>query len=272
MQILAATGGAPHSDTAVLISTSLALRTHSTITLLTVIRHPKERRQAEAILTRAATLAAQKGVKAKKQIRNGQTTALEIVAEASEGNYDLIVVGERPAHKLLKRLLGPTVERIITHMPCPVLIARPHTQQLNRLLLCEGGRSPSLLDRFVSQIRPLLEAAEELTVLHVMSQMAAAPGISGWELEADANELMAQHTHEGALFEHNISSMAGLPVHLQTKVRHGLVVSEILAEAQDGKHDLIVIGAHHGNMWERFLLDDLAHQIMTKSNTSILII
>jgi nucleotide-binding universal stress UspA family protein len=63
-----------------------------------------------------------------------------------------------------------------------------------------------------------------------------------------------------------------LPVHLRTKIRHGLVVDEILAEANDGDYDLVIIGSHQGSNFERFLLDDLAHQIVTQSNTSILIV
>jgi len=271
MRILAATGGATHSDTAVLLGTSLAHSTNSAITLLTIIRHQEERSQAEAILTRAATLAARQGITAQKQIRTGQAAAA-IVAEAKEGKYDLVIVGERQNHKLLKRLSGPTVDRIIARMPCPILIARSNVKKISRLLLCEGGRVPSLLDRFVNQLSPLLQATEELTVLHVMSQMAAAPGIPGWELRADAAELIAQRTHEGELLAHDAATLKQLPVHLHTKIRHGLVVDEILAEASAGTYDLIVIGAHQGSTWERFLLDDLARQIVTKSNTSILVV
>jgi nucleotide-binding universal stress UspA family protein len=157
-------------------------------------------------------------------------------------------------------------------MPCPVLIARPKTKELNHLLLCEGGREPSLLDRFVGRLTPLIESANELTVLHVMSQMVAAPGVPGWELRAEADELIAQHTLEGTLLEHDAATISRLPVHLETKIRHGLIVEEILSEANDGDYDLIVIGAHQGSAWERFLLDDLAHQIVTQSNNSILII
>lgn len=271
MRILAATGGAKHSDTAVLLGTSLAHSTNGSLTLLTVIKHQEERAQAEAILTRAATLAARQGISAQKQIRTGQA-ADAIVAEAKEGKYDLVIVGERQNHKLLKRLSGPTVDRVITRMPCPILIARSNVKQISRLLLCEGGREPSLLARFISQLSPLLQATEELTVLHVMSQMAAAPGITGWELRADAAELIAQRTHEGELLARDVATLKQLPVHLHTKIRHGLVVDEILAEASDGAYDLVIIGAHQGSKWERFLLDDLARQIVTKSNTSILVV
>lgn len=271
MHILVATGGAAHSDTAVRQGSFLARQTNSTLTLLTIIRHDEDRPQAEAILTRAAALAAPYGVTAQKQIRVGQT-AVQIVQAARQGKFDLLVVGERPAHGLMKRLLGPTAERVIAHMPCPVLIARQEIKALDRMLLCEGGRDPSLLERLLRRLAPLLKVTGEITVLHVMSQIAAAPGVAGWELQANAEELIARHAREGTLLEQNSAALSQLPIHLRTKVRHGLVVAEVLAEARDGHYDLVIIGAHQGSGWERFLLDDLAHQIVTKSDSSLLVI
>ncbi|MCB8945218.1 MAG: universal stress protein [Ardenticatenaceae bacterium] len=271
MRILVATGGANHSDTAVLHGAHIAQYTHSSLTLLTVIRHEDDKQQAAAILTRAASLAAQQAITAEKRVRVGQVAA-EIIKEANSGNYDLLVVGERQTHGFMTRFFGPTADRIIAHMPCPIIIAHQGHAAPKRLLLCEGGRDPSLLARVIGRLTPLLTASQELTVLHVMSQMAAAPGITGWELQADAGTLMAQHTREGELLERDAQTLQMLPVHLQTKIRHGLVVEEILAEASGGDYDLVIIGAHQGSKWERFLLDDLAHRIVTKSNTSILIV
>lgn len=271
MRILAATGGAAHSDTAVRLGAFLARQTNSNLTLLTVIRYDDDRPQAEDILTRAAAITTPFQVIAQKQIRTGQT-AVEIVKEAEHGHYDLIVVGERPEHNLMKRLLGPTAERVIAHMPCPVLIARQEIPAISNLLLCEGGRDPSLLERMIDRLAPLLQVNNKLTVLHVMSQIVAAPGVAGWELRASADELIAKHTREGELLAHDATVLKQLPINLQTKVRHGLIVDEVLAEARDGGYDLVVIGAHQGAGWERFLLDDLAHQIVTKIDASVLVV
>jgi len=53
---------------------------------------------------------------------------------------------------------------------------------------------------------------------------------------------------------------------LMTKVRYGLVVDEILAEASIGNYDQVVIGAYISEGWGRFLLDDLAEDF--NSNVS----
>jgi nucleotide-binding universal stress UspA family protein len=96
--------------------------------------------------------------------------------------------------------------------------------------------------------------------------------VPGWELEADAGTLMERHTREGELLQEDLSRLLVLNLHLEAKVRHGLVVTEIQAEANSGAYDLLVIGAHRGEKWERFLLDDLARQIINQVRLPVLVI
>jgi nucleotide-binding universal stress UspA family protein len=274
MHILIATGGAAHSDVAVRFGGLIHQTTGGTLTLITVIKHETERAQAEAILVRSKTLVTVKS-KIQTHIRVGKP-AEEIISEAKSEGYDLIRVGERAQHGLARQLLAPAAKRVIAHMPCPVLIARGQPRPLRRVLVCEGGRNPSLLNRLLDRLSLLLKHVDELTVLHVMSQMAAAPGVPGWELRADAKELMQKHTPEGSLLEDDLARLEQLNVRLEAKVRHGLVVKEILAEARSGEYDMVVIGshqgAHQGKGWERYLLDNLAQEIISYADRPLLVI
>ncbi len=270
MRILVGTGGAPHSDVAVRSAGQIHQTVGGSLTILTVIKNEAERPQAEAILVRAKMLVASMP-ETQTSIRIGKP-ADEIVREARTGAYNLIVVGDRTEHGLVRRLLAPTSMRVISHMPCPVLIARGEPRPLRRALVCEGGRVPSLLSRLIDRLPILLRHVDELMVLHVMSQIAAAPGVPGWQLRADAGELIKQHTPEGALLEEDIIRLAELNVRADAKVRHGMVVREILAEARSGDYDLVVIGAHQVKGWEHFLLDDLAHEIISEADRPLLII
>jgi nucleotide-binding universal stress UspA family protein len=105
-----------------------------------------------------------------------------------------------------------------------------------------------------------------------MSQMGAGPGVEGDQLQADAEELIEAQTPEGELLERDIQMLEPLSVQLRPMVRHGLVVDEILAEAQAGDYDLVVIGAHRGEGWRRILLDDLAHQIIIHLDRPVLVV
>lgn len=270
MHILIATDGSRYTEMALHMGTYVAQATAATITLLTIVDNERERVQAKAILDRATNVLSP-AVEPMLRIRVGQPAA-QIVQEARETGCDLLILGERAHHGLAKRILAPTVERILQKMPCPVLIAREQARRPGRLLVCEAGRAPSLLHRLTAQLRPLLATADALTVLHVMSQMAAGPGVPGWQLRADAEELMEEQTPEGKLLEDDMAHLEQLHVDLAVKVRHGLVVKEILKEARSGDYDLIIIGAHQGKGWERFLLDDLAQEIVDHADRPVLVV
>jgi len=269
LHILVATGGSAHSDTAVTMGARLAHLVDGRVTLLTVIRREADRSQGEAILQRARQRLLPEVAGVNARIRQGQPSA-EIIREAVEGQADLIVIGERTLHGFVARLLGPTVERVMSHAPCPVLLARADTGRLEKLLVCEGGREPLLLDRLANKLPQLLMAGVQVTVLHVMSQIAAAPGVSGWALNATAEELIATRNFEGRILEKDMTLLA--PRTVKTKVRHGMVVEEVVAEAEQGGYDLLVIGAHRVSGWERFLLDDLTQQIVAESKQAVLIV
>lgn len=275
MQILMATGGSSHSEVALGFGICLleGNRAEVKVTVLTVIKHQTDYEKASHILVQAQHLLASEIKALQTKIRVGHP-AEEIVREAEEGKYDLVIVGERQHHKLITRfVLGSTAERVVEHAPCPVIVAKGHCGPVQRILLCDSGAdNPSLLSRFTRQLAGFIRAEQEITVLHVMSQISAGPGVRGKQLRAEAEELIAEHTPEGELLERDVYTLEKLGVQPQPKVRHGLVVDEILAEAREGKYDLVVIGASPGQDWRRILLDDLAHQIIAQVDRPILIV
>jgi nucleotide-binding universal stress UspA family protein len=129
-----------------------------------------------------------------------------------------------------------------------------------------------LLNIVLDLLPSLLKQVDELTVLHVMSQIAAGPGVPGWELRAEAGELIQKHTPEGAWLQEGLARLEQLNVRPEAKVRHGLIVREILAEARSGDYDLVVIGAHPAKGWQRYLLDDLAREIIAQVDRPVLVI
>ncbi|MDT8304714.1 MAG: universal stress protein [Anaerolineae bacterium] len=274
MHILICTGGSPHSEAAVRLGGYVAQAAGIPVTLLTVTKNKAGQVHAEAILERAQALLPA-DVEAERVVRIGQT-AEQITRVAIEMRQDgkqvLVILGERAHHGLARRILAPTVKRVLQRMPGPVLIARGKVSPPKRLLVCEGGREPTLLQRLMAQLEPLVAQADALTVLHVMSQMAAYPGVRGWELRADAEELMEAHAPEGEILEEDLEQLDQLHVYSQAKVRHGLVVKEIMKEASSGDYDLVVIGAHQGKGWERFLLDDLAQEIVDLCDRPVLVV
>jgi len=282
MRFLIATGGSKHSDVAVQAGFNLARCTNSSVTILTVIKDPKQRPEAQLILdralARAETLieessAARPGITVETKVRLGHP-AEEIVDEASEGDYRLMVVGTWPERHLLHGLLAPTTERVVMQAPCPVLIAKGDLSSMTHILLCvSGADSPS---RAAALLRDLAECAGRrlnITVLHVMSQISVGPDPGDdWQLVASAEELIEGQAPEGRWLRQEVERLRRTPAQVQARVRHGLVVDEVLMESLEGKCDLIVIGAHRRAGWQRFLLDDLTHQLVVRADRPVLIV
>lgn len=272
MRLLIAIGGSAHSAAALQMSVQLAYLTQEKPTLLTVIRQEKDRPQAEKLLAEANALFQAEGIEAQTRIRVGQVD-LEILHEALDGDYDLLVVGERQVHRLITRLRGSVSARLARQAPCSILIVKDSVRPCRRVLLCDSGVEPALSERFVSgPLGRLLVGEIELTVLHVMSQIPAAALVDTTPLEVDAEALMQMGTPEGEWLERAVQRLRPRCAQVRAKVRHGLVVDEILAEAREGDYDLVVIGAHREHGWQRFLLDDIANEIITRIDRPILVV
>ncbi|MGD8805619.1 MAG: universal stress protein [Chloroflexota bacterium] len=292
MRFLIATGGSKHSDLAVQAGLNLARCTNSSVTILTVIKDPKQRPEAQRILERAlagaalpdaasvgpdrpvdGSAAARPGIHIETKIRLGHP-AEEIVSEAGEGDYRLMVVGTWPKRQLLHGLLAPTTERVVMQAPCPVLVAKGDLSSMDHVLLCvSGANSPS---RAAALLRDLAECADRrlsITVLHVMSQISVGPDPGDdWQLVASAEELIEGRAPEGRWLRQEVERLKRTPAQVRARVRHGLVVDEVLMEALEGKCDLIVAGAHRQAGWQRFLLDDLTHQLVVRADRPVLIV
>ena len=256
--------------------------TNSSITFLNVIKNPQKITEAQATLSWAVA-AAQKlqggsavndiGMQIDTKVRIGHP-AEEIIDEAHAGSYDLIVVGTWPEKHVWHRLLAPTTERIVMQARCPVLIAKGKLGPLHHILLCvSGAETHSKAARYLRLTAKRTKGDLKITVLHVMSQISA--GLNGqdvWQLEAPAEELIEAATPEGRWLSNEIRILNDTRALVAPRVRHGLVVDELLMEALEGDCDLIVIGAHRQNGWQRFLLDDLSHQIIIRADRPILVV
>lgn len=273
MRILIVASSSSHTDEALHFGAQLAGRTSGPLTLLWVGRTRPTQARLGNELACLRELLEPGSAHVHSKARFGRLAG-QVLREAGEGDYDLIIIGERlfPS-RVLRRLFSSAVWTVAGQAPCPVLVVKGQARPLRRLLLCDSGVfSPPLLDRFTARLGPLLGTEHEMTILHVMSQMSAGPGVRGKQLRANAEELMVEHSPEGMLLAHDLELLEGLGLDVQPMVRHGLVVDEILKEAGSGDYDLVVIGAHPDDGWRRILLDDLAHRLLMRLKIPVLVV
>lgn len=282
MRILIATDGSPYAEARLRLAAYL-LRRHlanEPPVLLAVVGSEAGRPHAEAILAQARESLGVTNVQTR--VRIGRP-AREIVWEANEGYYGLVIIGERWGYNglIARHLQAATPVQVAEEALCPVLIAKGRVGPIGRILLCdsraksivEGQRvGPSLLSRFTAQLAELLGGEEEVTVLHVMSQISAGPGVRGKQLRAGVEELIQERAPEGVLLVQDVQALERPGVHPRPKVRHGLVVDEIVDEARSGDYDLVVIGAHPNKGWRHLLLEDLAREIILRLDRPVLVV
>lgn len=207
------------------------------------------------------------------QVNEGDTMGI-LREELKSSAPDLLVFYPFKAQTGLETILHrPLFMQIVSESTCPVLFPKGILRPVQRILVCDsGGRDASPLTTYTSKLAQLLALDEQITVLHVMSQIAAGPGVPGRQLRMDADDLIEYQTPEGAFLEQDIKIIESSGIHPIAKVRHGFVDEEILAEARSGDYDLVVIGAHGGQGWKRFLLEDLARKILIRMDRPILVV
>lgn len=272
MRVLLTTGGQGQTEIAIrqfmYLAESIAIKP----TVLTVIKRAEDRTKGEEILADAARQLDPAFETVEYKIRVGQPWE-EIVKEGEEGNYDLIMMGQRKSRPLLSRLRGLVTQKVVSHTNRPVLIAKREARPFNRILICDSGvQAPSLPKLFQLRLPEILAGASEVVVLHVMSQISAAPGVKGEDLYLTTEQLMATGAPEGTFLEQSLAHLEDIGPQLQARVRHGLVLDEIVKEARSDDYDLVAIGARRDDGVPRFLLDDLAHELVLDVDRAILVV
>ncbi|MDH4208665.1 MAG: universal stress protein, partial [Anaerolineae bacterium] len=84
--------------------------------------------------------------------------------------------------------------------------------------------------------------------------------------------LLDTDAREAVHLRKDLRILEDLRVPSVAKVRHGLVVDEILEAAREGDYDLIVTGAHVASGLQRFMLTDTTEQIVLGSDRPVLVV
>ena len=81
------------------------------------------RKYGQSVLEDGKRKAAVEGVQAQTLLVDGHTVK-EILKTASEGNFNLIVIGARGMSNITELLMGSVSDGVVKHAPCPVLVVR----------------------------------------------------------------------------------------------------------------------------------------------------
>ena len=278
MRILMASDGSECARRAARYGCQIAVAAEAEVTLLGVVeRPPSEARRKASLESLQQELADDLRCQAVLKLRHGNA-AEQVVAETHETPYHLVVIGSRGRRGWRELLMGSTTERLVHTLTVPLLIFTGPERGIRRILICTSGLKPAENDAVVGGTLARLAGAEA-TVLHVMSQVPLVPAAKIDDLERDAAELMESGTREGRHLRRMLDILLARGAKQpRAKIRRGLVLDEILAEAEDGDYDLIVIGAHYvpkDQSWRelrQLLQENLTADIVRRTRRPVLVV
>ena len=118
-----------------MVATAVALAKESgaTIEAITVVQVPRERElgaplprdvaeEADASVAEARALGEENGVDVHAEAVHARSIGHAIVDEATSRSADLIVLGSSPRWRRQSRFFSPTVDHVLRHAPCEVLV------------------------------------------------------------------------------------------------------------------------------------------------------
>jgi nucleotide-binding universal stress UspA family protein len=119
----------------------------------------------------------------------------------------------------------------------------------------------------------LAQAAQaDVTLLHIASPVPSMyTGLDG--IEETLAELLQTDTPLARHLRWCAKKLASYGITADIKLRHGVVASEILREAQIGDYDMIVIGSRTlASRLGELVLDNVARQILKQTECPVLVV
>ncbi len=195
--------------------------------------------------------------------RAGRATD-EILRHVREGAYDLLLLAE-PRKPSLRA--DANFRELMRRSPLPMLIVKGARSSIRRILFCTAGGEPGKRDIiYGGRLARRTGAATTLLYVDAITTPAAAGVSPNAPVSKTARPWIANHLEQGAL------TLRNQGIEVEVKERAGIVVEEILREAKEGDHDLIVIGRHLEGMATRFGGMDLTTEILQRAMCPVLIV
>ena len=203
------------------------------------------------------------------EVRTGRPFQ-QIGQAASELGGDLIVISTHGYTGLEYVLLGGTAERVIRHAPCPVLVVRRQDGRAPepKKILVPVDFSAASLDGLRYALRLAEPFGARLTALHVIESLGPTVRL---EIDVDAHKRKLREGVQLRLekLHLEVDEPAGA---FDTLFREGRSYHEIVAMAQRGDCDLIVMASLGRSGVVDMLLGSTAERVVRHAPCPVLVV
>lgn len=269
MKILICSDGHARAESAIRFIANTAASCGAKITVLGIIEHPADEAALTESLRKQVQILRDKNVVLDVVTRSGNALA-EIKKRTTGQQFDFVVIGaERKGGGPFA--MSSKVYHIIKTIDPPVLTVTDPRADLRRVLICSGGQT--YIDRAIKLTGALAcKSKLAVTILHVLAEPPAlyADMIAR---EENAALLLASNSALGRNLRGEKEALESFGVQPEIKLRHGLVVSEILNEVQQGDYDLIVAGsALAAGPVRTYIMGDVTSELINRADCPVLVV
>jgi nucleotide-binding universal stress UspA family protein len=269
MKILICSDGMPAADNATRLGGLLARALKAETTLVGIAEQSEEEPTlAQALAKQAEGLRAE-GVTPQIVLCAGDPVR-QIVDQTTKTKYDLVIIGARKTGSTGPHWRSEKTYEVIKSISPPVLVAMGEWAQLQRFLVCTGGKE--FIEQAIQLTGKLAAAVHaSVTLLHVMAE---PPAIYAdlMRLEEDVTRLLESKSELGINLTAQKADLEKLGVPTEVRIRHGIVVDEVFAEARERSYDLIVTGSSQARgMLRHYIMGDLTRSILNHANCPVLV-
>jgi nucleotide-binding universal stress UspA family protein len=270
MKILVCSDGSERSRRALASAAVIAAATKAETTILGITEIEQGEGGLLETLREQATAFQEKEPKLQIVTKSGDIVA-EIIRETRESIYDLVVIGAERRGREEFFLPSTKAYFIAEAISPPVLVVPRSRPNLKRILICSGGGP--YIDNAVSFTSKMAkDLSADVTLLNVIPEPPAMHAT----LFRRQDDVEALLNSDSALArnlrtEKGIVEQAGVPVIV--RIRHGIVIDQILAELERIDYDLVVAGSWPvRDPWRNYIIGNVTRDIVNRTNRPVLVI
>jgi nucleotide-binding universal stress UspA family protein len=269
MKILICSDGMPAAENAMRLGAALAAPLKADVVVLGVAEKPEDESALQQALEKQANALRGGNVSAKIEMCAGDPVR-RIADETAKTRYDLVIVGARKTGSTGLHWRSEKMYELIKSISPPVLVAMGEWAQLKRFLVCTGGKE--FIEEAVQLTGKLAKAVgASVTLLHVMAEPPAMYA-DLVRLEEDVARLLESNSELGINLSEQKADLEKLGVPAEVRIRHGIVVDEVFAEARERSYDLIVTGSSQARgMLRHYIMGDLTRSILNHADCPVLV-
>jgi nucleotide-binding universal stress UspA family protein len=265
MKILMCHDGSKEMEKAIRFAGGIAKACDADVILLGIVEPGSDDSAMQAHWQRARALLEDDHIRTELVSKPGPPV-MEIIEHTESSDYDLVIIGAGLAGVAMPAKAYELAQRI----EAPVLLFTGDRTTLQKILICSGGKN--YIEKAISGAGKIARGTGAgVTLLHVAAELPLiyADLISR---EKDVEALLDSTSELGRNLRQQKGMLEKMGVTVEVSLRHGLVIDQVIAEANQGDYDLIVVGSPvaRGPLFS-YVLGDVTREIVNRACCPVLI-